>query len=219
MNGTMAYLVTGLGCVIAVAGTVTVLIVVWRTRVRSSATKSSGRGPVDPFHSGDTDALRGDPRRLAPGDIVEIRGQSYAVRGSLHFAEGSWTWSEHFLDDARGAKVWLSVESDPDLEVVLWTEAAPDPGLRPGAPSIDHAGRRYRLDESGQARFTSVGATGLAPSGTVRYHDYTAPDNARLSFEGYGDSPRWEVGLGEVLHRAELMIYPSGGQPSTGRTA
>ncbi|MFV2020135.1 DUF4178 domain-containing protein [Micromonospora sp. LOL_023] len=219
MNGTVAYLVTGLGCLIAVAGVVAVSIGVWRSRVRANDSNRAGRSPADPFHTGDTDALRGDPRRLVPGDIVETKGQSYVVRGSVHFAEGGWNWSEHFLDDARGDKLWLSVESDPDLELVLWRSAAPDVVLQPGAGTIDLAGRRYRLDESGQARFTSVGATGLAPNGTVRYYDYTAPDDARLSFEGYGDSSRWEIGLGAVLHRAEVMIYPAGGQPPTGRSA
>jgi len=217
MNGTIAYLVTGLGCLIATAGVVVAAIAVWQTRTRAGGSrKRPGGGPVDPFHTGDTDALRGDPRRLGPGDIVEIRAQSYAVRGSLHFAEGSWTWSEHFLDDARGDKLWLSVESDPDLELVLWRAAGPDlQHLQPGPAVVDVAGRRYRLDESGQARFTSTGATGLTPSGYVRYFDYTAPDNARLSFEGFGDSGRWEVGFGEVLHRAEVMIYPSAGQAPT----
>ncbi|WJK38541.1 DUF4178 domain-containing protein [Solwaraspora sp. WMMA2056] len=220
MNGTVAYLVTGLGCLIAVAGIAAVAVGVWRAKVRSgTAGGGAAKGrPVDPFHTGDTDAVRGDPRRLGPGDIVEFRGQSYAVRGSVHFTEGSWTWSEHFLDDARGDKLWLSVESDPDLELVLWRSAPADLAPTPGARSLDVAGRRYRLDESGQARFTSVGATGLAPSGSVRYHDYVAPDDARLSFEGYGDSPRWEIGLGEVLHRAEVMIYPAGGPGSAGRT-
>jgi hypothetical protein len=218
MNGTVAYLVTGLGCLIAVAGVVAVSIGVWRAQVRAGGAGRTQRTNPDPFHTGDTDALRGDPRRLGPGDIVEIRGQSYAVRGSVHFTEGGWTWSEHFLDDARGDRLWLSVESDPDLELVLWRPAAPDVVAQPGAGTIDLAGRRYRLDESGQARFTSVGATGLAPSGTVRYFDYTGPGDARLSFEGYGDA-RWEIGFGEVLHRAEVMIYPAGDPGTTGRTA
>ncbi|MFY1637947.1 DUF4178 domain-containing protein [Solwaraspora sp. WMMB335] len=211
MNGTLAYLVTGLGCIVAITGVVVVSIAVWRSRVRATRTARTYRGPVDPFHTADTDALRGDPRRLGPGDIVEFRGQSYAVRGSLHLAEGSWTWSEHFLDDARGDRLWLSVESDPDLELVLWRAAPPELTLPAGAPAVEVAGRHYRREESGQARFTSVGATGLAPHGYLRYHDYTAPDGAQLSFESYGDSPRWEIGFGEVLHRAEVMIYPAGG--------
>ena len=110
-----------------------------------------------------------------------------------------------------GAKVWLSVEEDPDLEIVLWT-AVPTATVRPGPPAVDFDGRRYASEESGRARFAGVGTTGLDPAGTVRYHDYTAPGGALLSFESYGDSDRWEVARGELLHRSELRVYPQAGE-------
>lgn len=205
MNGTAALLVTTLGCLVAVAGVVVVLVALRKARRQRPATTA----PVDPLRDHDADALRGDPRRLRPGDIVEIRGVSYAVRGSLHLTEGEWSWDEHLLDDVAGAKRWLSVEEDPDLELVLWT-AEPAATVTPGAPTVDFDGRRYRSDESGRARWTGTGTTGLHPTGTVRYHDYTASGGARLSFEQYGDAG-WEVARGEQLHRAEVMIYPQGG--------
>jgi len=179
-------------------------------RAGGTATGTRSSASVDPFRDNDADALRGDPRALKPGDIVEIRGVSYAVRGSLLCSEGSWSWSEHFLDDAQGRRVWLSVEEDPDLELVLWTEV-PSATVRPDRPTVEFGGRRYTRDESGQARFTGTGTTGLAPSGSLRYHDYAAPDGAQLSFERYGDSETWEVGTGETLHRAEVTIYPQAG--------
>jgi len=165
---------------------------------------------VDPFHTVETDILRGDPRALKPGDIAEIRGRSYAVRGTLHFIEGDWGWAEHLLDNGGGHKLWLSVEEDPDLELVLWTEV-PTATVVPGEPTLDFDGRRYTHDDSGQAHFTGVGTTGLNPVGTMKYHDYAAPDGALLCFEQYGGSERWEVGRGERLHRAELHIYPQAG--------
>ncbi|MDG4834565.1 DUF4178 domain-containing protein [Solwaraspora sp. WMMD1047] len=210
MNGTVAYLVTGVGCLVAVAGVV-IAVIALRTARRRTAPTGGGPGVVrDPFRQpdDDADALRGDPRRVQPGDIVEIRHTSYGVRGTLRFAEGSWGWTEHLLDDAHGAKVWLSVEEDPDLELVLWTEV-PSATVLPGPPSIDFDGRRYASKESGRARYTSVGSTGLDPAGDMRYHDYAAPDGARLSFESYGTSERWEVGRGEKLHRTEVQIYPA----------
>ncbi|PZF86945.1 DUF4178 domain-containing protein [Micromonospora deserti] len=152
------------------------------------------------------DALRGDPRRLKPGDIAEIRQVSYAVRGSVRLVEGGWSWVEHLLDDAGGVRRWLSVEEDPELELVFW-EAEPGATVTPGAPTIDFAGRRYSWDESGQARYTATGTTGLDPTGTMRYHDYQASGGARLSFEAYGEAG-WEVARGERLHRSEVMIYP-----------
>ncbi|MFR9777956.1 DUF4178 domain-containing protein [Micromonospora sp. MS34] len=204
MDGNLAYLVAGLGCLLGVAGVV--IAVVALSRARSAPRPQA---PGDPFRDRDADALRGDPRKLKPGDIVEIRQVSYTVRGSVHLVEGGWSWAEHLLDDAGGVKRWLSVEEDPDLELVLWA-SEPAASLTPGAPTLEIAGRSYHWDESGQARYTATEGTGLDPRGTMRYHDYQAPGGARLSFEAYGEAG-WEVNLGEKLHRAEVMIYPQGG--------
>ncbi|SBT63368.1 protein of unknown function (DUF4178) [Micromonospora sediminicola] len=206
MNGSVAYLVTTLGCLVGVAGVVIAVIALRRSR---SAARPQAATPGDPFRDRDTDALRGDPRALKPGDIIEIRQVPYTVRGSVHLVEGGWSWAEHLLDDAGGVKRWLSVEAEPDLEMVLWT-SEPGATVTPGAPTLEIAGRRYNWDESGQARYTATEGTGLDPRGTMRYHDYQAPGGARLSFEAYGEAG-WEVNLGDELRRAEVMIYPQGG--------
>ncbi|GIG87342.1 DUF4178 domain-containing protein [Plantactinospora endophytica] len=207
MNGATAYLVAAAGCLIAVAGVVVAVLALRAGRRRTA--RAPGAPVRDPFRStdDDADALRGDPRTLKPGDLVEIRHTSYGVRGTLRFSEGAWGWTEHLLDDAHGTRLWLSVEEDPDLELVLWT-AVPETDVAPGPVELDFGGRRYRRDESGQARFTATGSTGLDPTGTVRYYDYVSADGSPLSFEAYGDSERWEVGTGERLHRAEVLIYP-----------
>lgn len=195
-------------CVIGVGAAVVAVLVAWR-RARRTAAGGANSTPADPFGQADADAyaLRGDPRRLKPGDLVDIRGRSWAVRGSVELAEGGWSWSEHLLDDVDGAKRWLSVEEDPDVIVTLWTEV-PGATVDPGSDTVDFDGRRYRLDEAGRARYTATGSTGLDPGGTMRYRDYEAADGALLSFEAYGDSPRWEVARGERLHRSELTVYP-----------
>ena len=158
MNGSFAFLLIGLAGLVAVAGVVIAVIAV---RNMQGSARPGPAGPVDPFRQAeeDADALRGDPRKLAPGDIVEIRGVSYGVRGSLHFQEGDYRWAEHLLDDAAGTKRWISVEEDPDLELVLWTEV-PGATVTPGPASIDFDGRRYASDESGSAHYT-----GSAPPG------------------------------------------------------
>ncbi|MEV3961250.1 DUF4178 domain-containing protein [Nocardia sp. NPDC050193] len=163
-------------------------------------------GPVDPFADKDSDALRGDPRVLKAGDIVDIFGETYTVRGSLRLKEGGYQWSEHLLDTAKGARKWLSVEEDPDLELVLWTETPGVPAA--GGNEIDYDGKTFRLDESGQARYISEATTGLTPSGTVAYHDYAAADGTRLSFEDFGESGKKEAAIGQVLYRSAIMIYP-----------
>jgi hypothetical protein len=202
--------IASVACLAAIALLIVGLVVLARARRKTTAKTTPA--PADPFRQVDADAdsLYGDPRTVKPGDLIEIRGTSYAVRGTLRFTEGDWGWAEHLLDDAAGRKVWLSVEEDPDLELVLWHEV-PTATVTPDAPTVDFDGRRYVREESGRARYTAIGTTGLNPQGTVQYHDYAAPDGPLLSFEAYGDGGRWEVGRGERLHRSELRIYPQAG--------
>jgi hypothetical protein len=214
VNGSSVVLVVGLLLCLAAVVILIIAIVLWaRSRKPATPPPAAPTAPVDPFRDADADALRGDPRKLKPGDIVDIRGRSFVVRGSIQFTEGSWGWSEHLLDDSSGkptGKMWLSVEEDPDLELVLWAEV-PGATVVPGPPRVELEGRAYTSDESGTARYTAIGTTGLLPTGTVRYHDYAAPDGTGLSFEAYGDSDRWEVGRGEPLTRADVQIFPQAG--------
>ncbi|MGW0004693.1 DUF4178 domain-containing protein [Nocardia grenadensis] len=174
--------------------------------VRKKDEPAAPTGPVDPFADKDSDALRGDPRALKAGDIVDIFGETYTVRGSLRLKEGGYQWSEHLLDTAGGTRRWLSVEEDPDLELVLWTET---PGVpTAGGNELEYDGKTFRLDESGSARYISEATTGLTPSGTVAYHDYAAADGTRLSFEDFGESGKKEAAIGQVLYRSAIMIYP-----------
>ncbi|MBA8826632.1 hypothetical protein FHX42_004011 [Saccharopolyspora lacisalsi] len=180
--------------------------VLWSRSTRSTTTERSG--PTDPFHTGDQDSLRGDPRELKAGDIVEIRGDAYTVRGSLRLSEGGWTWSEHLLDDSKGTQVWLGVEEDPDLSLSLWKPLDDADELRPGASKIEVEHRTYRSEESGTASFRSEATTGLDEHGTMQYHDYEGPGGSLLSFEAYGEAG-WEASRGEELTRYDVRIYPT----------
>ncbi|WP_019855783.1 DUF4178 domain-containing protein [Actinopolyspora mortivallis] len=164
--------------------------------------------PQDPFATGDQDALRGDPRRLKAGDIVEIRGMSYTVRGTLRLSEGSWHWAEHLLDDAKGTQVWLSVEEDPDLILAQWTPLEDAEPPQPGPSRIELGGRTFRSEESGSASFRSEATTGLDERGSVRYHDYESSDGTLLGFESF-DGAEWEPTLGEELSRYDVRVYPA----------
>ena len=160
--------------------------------------------PADPLatHEGVTDV-----RTLRAGDMVDYQGTLYFVRGSLRLTEGGYSWAEHFLDDAREARCWISVEEDPDLEVVLWRET--DAVTKPDGEEMQVEGVRYRLNERGTARYRSEGTTSLAEQGTVEYVDYSGSGDRLLSFERFDGGP-WEVGLGEVAAISALRVYPAG---------
>ncbi|QUG99830.1 DUF4178 domain-containing protein [Saccharopolyspora erythraea] len=195
-----------LAIVVVILAIMAVAAVVYLVYTRRGGGGRPAATPKDPFHTGDEDSLRGDPRALKAGDIVEIRGHSYTVRGSLRLSEGGWKWSEHLLDDAKGGQVWLSVEEDPDLVLAQWLPAAG--AGEPGAGTVEFGGRTYRSGESGSASFRSEATTGLDEQGTAAYHDYEASDGSLLSFERYGDAG-WEASTGEQLSRYDVLIYPT----------
>jgi len=187
----------------AIAVLALLVVLVLRRRTKSGSPQAPGV-PVDPLadHQGVTDV-----RTLRAGDMVDYRGALFFVRGSLRLKEGGYGWSEHFLDDSRGQRCWISVEEDPDLEVVLWqpTEAVAEPG----GESIEVEGVRYRLAERGNAHYTSEGTTTVAATGSVEYIDYNGEGERALSFERF-DGGRWEAGLGEAVILSALRVYPSG---------
>jgi hypothetical protein len=187
-----------------------VVIIVLMVRRRPSGTAAAPApetaAPRDPFAA--EDQVAGDPRTIKAGDMVEYLGVRYFVRGSVRLREGGFTWSEHLLDadTIEGTKVWISVEEDPDLEVVWWTEL--DAGdLLPDRRTLTVDGVEYRRDEHGTADYTSEGTTGVGDGGRVEYVDYEAPGGRYLSFERYGGGA-WEAGTGERVPTGTLTIYP-----------
>ncbi len=104
--------------------------------------------------------------------------------------------------------MWISVEEDPDLEVVWWTEH--DAGdLTPGE---DHRRGRCRVPprRARHRRLHQRGTTGVGVQGRVEYVDYEGPRGKYLSFEQYGGG-QWEAGLGERVPTGSMTIYPGGG--------
>ncbi|MDB1090189.1 DUF4178 domain-containing protein [Streptomyces sp. ACA25] len=192
---------------------VAVAVLAWLALRNRQETQSPALPPADPFAPGGDTA--GDPRALKAGDMVEYLGERLFVRGSLRLTEGGFTWSEHFLDamdGPAGTRRWLSVEEDPDLEVILWTEHEDDT-LTPSDKSLTVDGVTYRRTEHGMATYRSEGTTGLDTQGQVEYADYEGPGDRSLAFErfvGGQGRGKWEASLGERVPNGTLVIYPSG---------
>jgi hypothetical protein len=156
----------------------------------------AGRGPAP---------ARSDIRALRVGDVVNHDGGDFIVEGTLRLEQGGYRWEEHRLVDGPRS-LWLSVEDDEGLEVVVWDRGR-GITLEPGPSTLTHDGVTYELDERGQASFTAEGSTATAPSGRVEYADYEAGER-RLSFERFGDDTSWEVGVGTVVSEHALDVYP-----------
>lgn len=178
-------------------------------RGRSQARAPAGPAGPAPLAAGEAPAgAPSDARTLKPGDVVNHEMRDYIVEGTLRLEQGGYRWAEHRLVD-QGETIWLSVEDDEGLEIVVW-DRRKGTGLEPGAQTITVDGVEYTLDERGRANFTSEGVTGMAPGGRLEYADYEAGDK-RLAFERGEGEESWEVSVGEVIAEARLDIYPSRG--------
>jgi hypothetical protein len=147
-------------------------------------------------------------RALKVSDVVNYEGRDYIVEGTLRFEQGGFRWQEHRLVDGPHS-LWLSVEDDEGLEVVVWQRLR-GATLEPGEGRIEHDGVSYELDERGRANFTSEGNTGAPGGGKAEFADY-ASGSRRLSFERYGDDGGWEISVGHAISEHVLDIYPGRG--------
>jgi hypothetical protein len=191
---------------LVIAALVAVLVVQRRSAEKVRAAQAQQPGPRrDPF--ADVNETAGDVRTVKVGDLLEYMGTRFFVRGSVLLKEGGYVWREHFLDDVAGTRRWLSVEEDPDLEVVLWEEIDAE-SLNPSEKTLTWDGVEYRRDEHGTATYTAEGTTGLGATGRVEYADFEGAGGRYLSFERF-DGGSWDVGLGERVPAGTLTVYPA----------
>ena len=210
--GLLVVILVLLFVIVLVATVVAILVVVLRRRAREQGLAERAR-TVDPMAPG---PLTSDPRRLKPGDVVRLSGETgdWVVRGTLAFEEDGYRWKEHLLDGSTAAgerRHWLSVEEgEGGLELVLW-DRLPGSDLTPDSAEVAHDGVAYRRDERGRARYASTGTTGAPEAGTAEYADYlpAAGGERRLSFERYSTGGSWEVSTGRVVLAESLSILHS----------
>ena len=150
-----------------------------------------------------------DPERIAPGDVITYDGREWVVRGTLAMDEDGYQWREHLLD-ASGlsgeTRRWLSVEqAEGGVEIAVW-DRVPGSTLTPDDAQVTHDGVTYRRDEQGSARFSAVGSTGTAQSGTMQYADYLGDGGALLSFERFSAAGSWEMSTGRTVAAESLTI-------------
>ena len=185
------------------------IVVFTRGRSRERAAAGGGGGAPAPLPAGRAPAGmdQSDARALKPGDVVNHAGRDWIVEGTLRLEQGGFRWDEHRLVDA-GETLWLSVEDDEGLEIVVW-DRRKGTGLEPGPNELTVDGVEYTFDERGKANYTSEGVTGMAPGGRLEYADYEGPGSKRLAFERGEGEDSWEVSVGEVVGEAMIDIYPA----------
>ena len=193
------------------AAAVGVAILVLRARATAAAQREREEAinrhrSVDPLAP---ETALSDPSRLQPGDVVHYEGEQWVVRGTMSLDQDGDRWQEHLLDTGATRR-YLSVEpGEGELNILMWRGIlAPD--LEPGAPRLEHDGKSWTRAERGRARYTAIGTTGTAPSGSLEYYDYALGDDRdapeRLSFERTSGAD-WEVSVGKRVRQSELDVF------------
>lgn len=200
-----------MGELLVIVGLIVVVVAVIGLVVKARGSRTSGGahtpGPRHDPLAGDQPVHGFGPRNLGPGAIVAYGGIDYVVRGTITLRQGSFVWWEHLLDGGDGAR-WLGVEEDEgQLELTWWTTRK-GLGVSPDREVVVDD-RVHREDESGEARYTCEGTTGLPDSGTMRYRDLRTGDGSSLlSFEDW-DGAGWEVSSGRPMSPGEMTVYPA----------
>ena len=186
---------------------VLITVIVLRRRAASRRRAEENQAPPrpqDPFAAAQNTG--GDPTTIKAGDLLEFGNEKFFVRGTLRISEGGYDWAEHFYQaDQSAARLWLTVEHDPDLQVSRWRDR-PDLDIEPKAKTITIEGTAFNLVEHGTAAYRSEGTTGLNEKGGVDYVDYESDDHKLLAFERF-DHGRWEVSTGESIPVGSFTIY------------
>ncbi|WP_349827120.1 DUF4178 domain-containing protein [Brevibacterium litoralis] len=192
--------------ILVIALVVAIVRFVQASKKKDRPEPASQRRAHDPFAASQDAA--GDPRDIKAGDMLEYLGEKYWVRGSAHYQEGGYTWSEHFYQaDTDPVRKWLGVEEDDgELELSVW-EDRPELEIVPGDKQITVDDVTYTLVEKGTARYRTEGTTSMPSSGGVDYADYEAGAGKLLSIERY-DHGKWEVSTGHTVPLGSFTIYP-----------
>ncbi len=102
--------------------------------------------------------------------------------------------------------------------MALWRPADDAGELEPSGP-VTHGGRTYKKVESGKARFTSTGTTGVPDSGAAWYVDYEGRGRQAAGLRALVAGGLVEVSTGEVVPRPPARDLPGRPVERSGRVS
>lgn len=147
---------------------------------------------------------------LRPGDVVIHFDVTYMVEQRITYHQQGFFWFDYRLDDGAGARAWLSVADDDELELAFFHPADLQVDVPP-PKSIDYDGKTFRLDEGGSVDAKIDRGTGSETRTTVDAWDYEADDGSLLGIQRWG-ADEIEAAVGRRVALVELDLLP-GDQP------
>ncbi|MFT5683761.1 MAG: ribosomal protein S27E [Myxococcota bacterium] len=162
-------------------------------------------------------SIVGEPSsNLAIGSTGQVGDRQVTLLGRIQFQGATSTWDEWFGTDEKGREVWLTEdEKNYTLERAL---PQPLPGSSPDmsiGAELSLAGRRYQVDERGEAR--CLGGEGqlprpIRPGEQYRFIDATEINGStQLTVEFSPDSPAGVAFVGRDIPADQVVYAPQPG--------
>jgi hypothetical protein len=137
------------------------------------------------------------------GDIVEYDLVTYEVVGKITSRQGNYEWFDYQLVEGDTI-LWLSAEMDDELELGIYKKI-PLAVSKPYPKELTYEGRKYFLDEQGEARVVGEGRSRNVNGSTVHFADYYDEEEEHfLGLEGWGSEI--EVSYGYEINTREIKI-------------
>ncbi|WP_138415312.1 DUF4178 domain-containing protein [Aquibacillus sediminis] len=143
------------------------------------------------------------PLSIEVGDIVVYDLVDYEVVGKITYRQDSYEWFGYQLLEGNNT-IWLAAEMDDQLELGIYKKI----NLSVSQPFPNHLtydGRKYTLEEEGEARVVGEGRSKNINGRIAPFADYSDENEEHfLSVEGWGSE--FEVSVGYPIEAYELKI-------------
>lgn len=147
---------------------------------------------------------------LGVGDVVVHLDTTYMVEQRITYHSQGFFWFDYRLDDGDGAKAWLSVVDDDELEIAFYFPVDLVVDIPPGNV-LQYDGVTFTLRESAQVDAkidrASYGGQTSETRTVVDAWDYDGADGRQLGVQRWGED-EIEVAVGRRIQPVEVDILP-----------
>ncbi len=144
---------------------------------------------------------------LRPGDVVVHFDVTYMVEQRITYHQQGFFWFDYRLDDGAGAKAWLSVADDDELEIAFFHPVEDLELPFPPPKSFTYDGTNFEFEEGGRVDTKIDRGSGTESRTTVEAYDYEGSDGRLFGVQRWNEA-EVEMAIGKPVMPVELDLLP-----------